>query len=93
MEQNGKTITKRERKVSEVKCFFCKGNMSSGFTTHVVNVNNSVIVIKNVPCEKCDQCGETIYTGTIVMQLESIVRQLKISMAEVVVVNFNDKVA
>ena len=76
-----------------MKCFFCKGNMSTGFTTHVVNTDKGVIVIRNVPCEKCDQCGETVYTGTIVKQLEAIVGDLRHPIAEVVVVNYTDKVA
>jgi len=76
-----------------MKCFFCKGKMSNGFTAHVVNTDNGVIVVKNVPCEKCDQCGETIYSGTIVKKLEAIVSELKKSIAEVVVVSFTDKVA
>ena len=75
-----------------MKCFFCKGKMSSGFTAHVVNSDKGVIVVKSVPCEKCEQCGETVYTGTIVKQLEAIVRELKQSIAEVVVVSFADKV-
>jgi len=67
--------------------------MTAGLTAHVVNTNNGVIVIRNVPCEKCEQCGETVYTGAIVKQLEVIVGELKKSMIEVVVVSFTDKVA
>lgn len=76
-----------------IKCFFCKGKLSGGLTTHVVNTSNGVIIVKNVPCEKCEQCGETVYTGSIVKQLEVIVKQLANSMAEIVVVNFTEKVA
>jgi len=67
--------------------------MSAGFTAHVVNKDLGVIVIRNVPCEKCDQCGETVYSGTIVKQLETIVGKLCDSIAEVVVVSYSDKVA
>ena len=76
-----------------MKCFFCKGNLLAGMTAHVVNNEKGVIVIRNVPCDKCDQCGETVYTGAIVKQLEAIVGKLLDSMAEVVVVSFADKVA
>ncbi|MFW5670599.1 MAG: YgiT-type zinc finger protein, partial [Acetivibrio ethanolgignens] len=39
-------------------CMFCKGNVTKeSLTTHVVNYKNCVIVIKNVPCEECEQCG------------------------------------
>lgn len=34
-------------------------------TTHVVNCNRSVIVIKNIPCEECKQCGEIFYIDEI----------------------------
>ena len=40
-------------------CVFCKGNtLRKSTTTYVVNYKNSIIVIKNVPCEECEQCGE-----------------------------------
>ena len=39
-------------------CFYCKGDMKPSTTTHVVDYDGCVIVIKNVPCEECQQCGE-----------------------------------
>ena len=40
-------------------CMFCKcDTVKQSTTTHVVNYKNSIIVIKNVPCEECEQCGE-----------------------------------
>jgi len=76
-----------------MRCFYCKGRMSAGITAHVVNTDKGVIVIKNVPCEKCEQCGEVVYVGTIVKQLEVIVKELRRSLAEIVIANFDDKVA
>ena len=39
-------------------CMFCKcDTVKQSTTTHVVNYKNSIIVIKNVPCEECEQCG------------------------------------
>ena len=44
-------------------CMFCKcDTVKQSTTTHVVNYKNSIIVIKNVPCEECEQCGEKYYT-------------------------------
>ena len=43
-------------------CMFCKcDTVKQSTTTHVVNYKNSIIVIKNVPCEECEQCGEKYY--------------------------------
>ena len=36
-------------------CMFCKcDTVKQSTTTHVVNYKNSIIVIKNVPCEECE---------------------------------------
>lgn len=39
-------------------CFYCKGDLINSITTHVVNYKNCIIIIKNVPCEECEQCGD-----------------------------------
>ena len=47
-------------------CMLCKcDTVKQSTTTHVVNYNGSVIIIKNVPCEECDQCGEIFYTDEV----------------------------
>lgn len=54
-------------------CMLCKCKMiKNSFTTHVVNYSNSVIIIKNVPCEECEQCGEIFYTDEVAEQLENL---------------------
>ena len=47
-------------------CMFCKcDTVTPSLTTHVVNYNGAIIVIKNVPCEECEQCGEKFYTDDV----------------------------
>lgn len=42
-----------------MKCVICKhSETSAGFTTVVVTRGNSTIIIKNVPADICDNCGE-----------------------------------
>ena len=79
--------------MNSMKCFYCKGKMSAGFTTHVVDFGKGVIIIRNVPCEKCNQCGETVFAGAIVKKIEEIVDSLKNSLTEVAIVNFSEKAA
>jgi YgiT-type zinc finger domain-containing protein len=50
----------------------CKEVVES-VTTHVVNYKGCVIVIKNVPCEECEQCGEKFYSNEVARHLEKIV--------------------
>lgn len=76
-----------------MKCFFCKDEMEQGTTTHVVELKNCVVVVRNVPCLKCEQCGEVFLPGKVVKALERIVNTLQNAMTEVAVVNYSDKVA
>ena len=55
-------------------CMLCKcDTVRQTTTTHVVNYRGSVIVIKNVPCEECEQCGEIFYTDEVAEHLETMV--------------------
>ena len=58
-------------------------------TTHVVNYKGSVIVIKNVPCEECEQCGEIFYTDEVAERLEEIVNTAKKLLQEVSVLDYS----
>ena len=53
-------------------CFFCKGEMKPSTTIHTVQLKNCVVVIKNVPCLKCEQCGEVILSADTVEKIERI---------------------
>lgn len=70
-------------------CFYCKGSMVKSTTTHVVEIGECVIIIKHVPCQKCRQCGEVVYTGSVVERLEQITEQLEKTLTEVAIVNYS----
>ena len=74
-------------------CFMCKGDMKDGFTTYMEDLGTCIVIIKNVPCKKCSQCGEVSYSGTVVKQIERIIDNLKNSLTEVAIVNYSAKVA
>ena len=75
-------------------CFYCKcKDTVQSFNTHVVTYNNSVIVIKNVPCLECAQCGEKYYTDEIMEKLEVMVDQAKQMAGEVFVAEYDKAIA
>ena len=76
----------------KLKCFYCKGELETGITFHVVTLDNCIIVVKNVPCIRCSQCGETFFDDDVADKLEEIVRNLRAAVTEIAVVNY-DKVA
>ncbi len=62
--------------------------MEEATTTHVVEVGESIIIIRHVPCYKCSQCGEVVYSGSVVERLEQITDQLEKTLTEIAVVNY-----
>lgn len=71
-------------------CMFCKcDTVKESLTTHVVNYKGCVIVIKNVPCEECEQCGEKFYTDEVAAHLEKIVNSAKALMQEISVIDYS----
>ena len=71
-------------------CMFCKNTSTiQSTTTHVVNYKDCIIVIKNVPCIECDQCGEKYYTDEVAEKLEIIVNMAKKLMQEIAVIDYN----
>ena len=71
-------------------CMLCKcDTVKQSTTTHVVNYNDSVIVIKNVPCEECEQCGEIFYTDEVAERLEKIVNDAKKLLQDLSVLDYS----
>ncbi len=69
---------------------FCKcDTVQPSTTTHVVNYKGCIIVIKNVPCEECEQCGEKYYSDEVAERLEKMVSMAKKLMQEVSVIDYN----
>ena len=56
-------------------CMYCKNTTTiKSKTTHIVNYNNCVIIVKNVTCLECEQYGEKYYTEEVAERLlENIV--------------------
>ena len=47
-----------------------------------MNYKDCTIIIKNVPCEECEQCGEKYYTNEVAERLEQLVNMAKKLMQE-----------
>lgn len=76
-----------------MNCFFCKGDIQAGLTNHVVNIKNGVIIVKNVPCTECAQCGQSFYDDDVMTRLEKIVNDMRSAVTEIAVVSYSDKSA
>ena len=76
-----------------MKCISCGVIVSPGMTTDVTDLLNCLIIVRNVPCHKCTECNEIIYTGDVIKRLEKIVEISRSAMNDIAIVDYNNKVA
>lgn len=69
-------------------CFTCKGDVEKTTTSYMTEYNGCFIIIKNVPCSKCTQCGEEYLNGVTLQKIESILKKLKSVLTEIAVVDY-----
>ena len=67
----------------------CYTEVKKGFTTSVTDLGNCLLIVRNVPCYKCEECNEIIYTGDVVKRLEQIIEQAKKFAQEISIVNYS----
>lgn len=72
-----------------MSCFTCKGDIVDSTTTYMAEYNGCYIIIKNIPCSKCSQCGEEYLNGVTLQKIESILKRLKSLLTEIAVVDYN----
>lgn len=69
-------------------CKHCFEDRKQTYTTFTVDVNGSIIVVKNVPCLECEVCGETTFTSEVSQKLERIVNDAKKLSQEISVIDY-----
>lgn len=73
-----------------MKCSTCGASTEKGFTTSVTDLGSCLVIVRNVPCYKCTECNEIVYTGDVVKQLEKIIDTVKHSiMTEVAIIEYS----
>ncbi len=69
---------------------FCKkSQIKENTATHVVNHQNCTIIVNNVPCLECKQCGEKYYTDEIAERLENIINMPELLIQELAILDYS----
>jgi len=76
-----------------VNCFKCKCELKEKKVNYMVDLENTIIIIKGVPAKVCVGCGEQYFNDEVSENIEKIVEQLKSLSTEVTVVNYKGDVA
>lgn len=71
-----------------MKCIRCGSKTYESITTEAVELGNGVLVIRNIPCYKCETCDEIQFTGDVVKKLEQIITDAKQRKEQLSVVDY-----
>lgn len=71
-------------------CIKCGTTAEKGYTTSVTDLGHCLLIVRNVPCYKCMECNEVIYTGDVIKKLEKITEQAKNFTQEISIVNYSN---
>ena len=59
-----------------MKCVICKqGRTNNGFTTVTLERGRSTVVIKEVPAEICENCGEYYLSDVVTEKVQNLAEQ------------------
>ncbi|MGO1479288.1 type II toxin-antitoxin system MqsA family antitoxin [Senegalia sp. (in: firmicutes)] len=76
-----------------MNCILCKANLTKGRINHIVDLKEGIIIIKNVPANICEQCGDYYLDTKTALELETMVDEINKIKPEVFIVNYNKMVA
>lgn len=61
-----------------MNCLVCKnGEMLGSVHSYFTQVNGCYVIIENVPCFKCEQCGEVFFNTSTLERIDEILETIK----------------
>lgn len=72
-----------------IDCLSCKsGKMAESVTIYTAVLKNCILIIKNVPCVKCKQCGDVLYNTDVLEKIDHIAAMAEKMASEVSIIDY-----
>ena len=72
-----------------MNCLSCKyGDIKESTTTYFSKSNNCYIIIENVPCLKCDQCGDEFFIASVAEKIDDILDSLEKIASKIFIMDY-----
>ena len=73
-----------------MRCTSCRsGEMEASKTTYFAQLKDCYVIIENVPCLKCLQCGDIVFRGSIVEKIDDILNNLEKIVSKISIIDYN----
>lgn len=72
-----------------MKCMSCKKDeMEVQSNAYFAQLKNCYVIIENVPCYRCSQCGETFYKASVLEKIEKILEKLENVASKIFIMDY-----
>lgn len=72
-----------------MRCLSCKnGNMADSTNTYFVQNDACYVIVENVPCLECDQCGEAHYTTSVLEKIDDILDKIENIASKIFIMDY-----
>ncbi len=73
-----------------MRCTSCKsGNMQEDTTSYFAQLKECYVIIENVPCLKCAQCGDVVFRGSVVEKIDDILDGLEKIVSKISIIDYS----
>ncbi len=76
-----------------MKCLICRADtMVNDRSTYFAQLPNCYVIIENVPCRKCTQCGEVVYAASVMEKIDILLNKVQQIASKILIMDY-DKAA
>lgn len=73
-----------------MRCFSCKSDtMVDATTTYFAQLPNCYVIIENVPCKKCSQCGEEYFSASVMENIDDILDKVEHIASKIFILDYH----
>ena len=63
--------------------------MEESKTTYFAQLKDCYVIIENVPCMKCGQCGEVVFRNSIAEKIDDILDDLEKIVSKISIIDYS----
>ena len=76
-----------------MKCMICKADyMVNDRSTYIAQLPNCYVIIENVPCRKCTQCGEVVYATSVMEKIDELLKKVEAIASKILIMDYDQAV-
>lgn len=73
-----------------MKCLVCKNEkLVDAYTSYFAKLPNAYVIIENVPCKKCEQCGEELFSAAVMEKIDIILEEVEKVASKIFIMDYS----